>query len=1098
MSSRVIVAYNQTVGDLPLGQLSAANGVIPGSGSVTLTDYNHVHDILADQQLQDLIDAGDVLLGTPSVLTQSESQDLMNLATFQEISNAAGIDRRVTVGTGGAAADYTSIKDAVDAAILGGASPTTPWLIEVYPGEYTEDNSTPIDIPWGIVLSTANMMPGQVTITPSTPTEDLFTLSGGAIVGMNMQGVTGAAKAAIRCTHVGGSHITSCRINNVTNGVIIDGAGVFVIAFNLGFPVIGAGKAIGTGVKIDNGAKFFLNQCQAIVTAATSALYAGSPSTGSIGTVVPGSYTDGQTFTLDDGVNPPTTFEFDTVPDGPQGAGNVAVDISAAVTDDDVKNAIISAISGAASLDITATDGGAATVTLTNDVNGTLGDNAIVLGFVAPAVGNPPGTFTGMSGGVDDVDPINIVFDVDNGAEITATAINLEPRPNTDTSSVVLANNGAECFLGAANIEHAGNALHIGAGGSGSSISIQNGHIEENVTNFFVESATGTILVSAQVDTKKETIVPGAAFNGLIFERTNERSILVDDVFYEFHPAERLIPLGHTFHTYASTGYIFGGDVTDGGGLTVDVSAGEGFVSRDGAEMDLNNVSWGATAGLAVTPSTTNYVYFNGETLSLSVGTGAPGIESILLARVITDGTGVRFIHEGRTPIFHPQSRLHDYLIATRKFTLDTGLAVSAGSTATKFDVALGSYYRAIQEVTYAGVSDATFSYFYGTNGANEVSGQTDVSTTQYDNAGALTAMTAGYFRSDTVIITSDGRISVVYGTAEYALQADAVDSATVSTIPTFMEESGIHLARLIVEEAVGIVEIVDARPVASAVGAGGGGGGGISDHGLLSGLGDDDHTQYLLTSGARAMAGNLDMGANNVTNVGTVDGVDVDAHASRHNPGGADALTTAAPSATSVGGAPSEGAAASFARSDHNHGTITIVGQTRGDILTMGVSDWQRTALGGTGTYLTSDGTDAVWGSLPSADETTPGIIETATQPETDAGTDDTRAITPLKLANAPIKGPRVLETGGGPYTLVAADIGKVMLLTGGNNATLPSPATVGPGWWIDIKEAGNSNLSDIVRAGAENIDGSAADVSLSRYESRTLVTDGTDWWSI
>jgi hypothetical protein len=38
----------------------------------------------------------------------------------------------------------------------------------------------------------------------------------------------------------------------------------------------------------------------------------------------------------------------------------------------------------------------------------------------------------------------------------------------------------------------------------------------------------------------------------------------------------------------------------------------------------------------------------------------------------------------------------------------------------------------------------------------------------------------------------------------------------------------------------------------------GGGGGAGVSDHGGLAGLGDDDHTQYLLTDGTRDVGGNL------------------------------------------------------------------------------------------------------------------------------------------------------------------------------------------------------------------------------------------------
>ncbi len=43
-------------------------------------------------------------------------------------------------------------------------------------------------------------------------------------------------------------------------------------------------------------------------------------------------------------------------------------------------------------------------------------------------------------------------------------------------------------------------------------------------------------------------------------------------------------------------------------------------------------------------------------------------------------------------------------------------------------------------------------------------------------------------------------------------------------------------------------------------------------DHGLLLGLGDDDHTQYLLVAGTRAMTGNLDMGDNSIINIGDLE----------------------------------------------------------------------------------------------------------------------------------------------------------------------------------------------------------------------------------
>lgn len=44
-------------------------------------------------------------------------------------------------------------------------------------------------------------------------------------------------------------------------------------------------------------------------------------------------------------------------------------------------------------------------------------------------------------------------------------------------------------------------------------------------------------------------------------------------------------------------------------------------------------------------------------------------------------------------------------------------------------------------------------------------------------------------------------------------------------------------------------------------------------DHGSIAGLGDDDHTIYLLIDGTRAMTGNLAMGGNNIDNVNSING---------------------------------------------------------------------------------------------------------------------------------------------------------------------------------------------------------------------------------
>jgi hypothetical protein len=118
--------------------------------------------------------------------------------------------------------------------------------------------------------------------------------------------------------------------------------------------------------------------------------------TSSIITDVQANYADGQTFTLIDATGQSITFEFDTVPDG-VGGGNTAIDISGDVSADNVRDSIISAVNGVgAGLLITAGNGGAATVSLTQDVGGSIGNTAI------GTTGGPPGTFNAFTGGTGD------------------------------------------------------------------------------------------------------------------------------------------------------------------------------------------------------------------------------------------------------------------------------------------------------------------------------------------------------------------------------------------------------------------------------------------------------------------------------------------------------------------------------------------------------------------------------------------------------------------------------------------------------------------------------------------------------------------------
>ena len=143
-----------------------------------------------------------------------------------------------------------------------------------------------------------------------------------------------------------------------------------------------------------------------------SAVYA----TGSITTVAKALLVDGEGFVLDDGENTATEFEFDVSGTYTPGGAEVEIDVSALTTADEIRDAIIAAVDGVgATLQIDASSGGAATVTLTNDFAGTFANIAVTedvanIGFVV----------AGMSSGAGDV--VTLV-DADGQAPATVKSL---------------------------------------------------------------------------------------------------------------------------------------------------------------------------------------------------------------------------------------------------------------------------------------------------------------------------------------------------------------------------------------------------------------------------------------------------------------------------------------------------------------------------------------------------------------------------------------------------------------------------------------------------------------------------------------------------
>jgi len=138
-----------------------------------------------------------------------------------------------------------------------------------------------------------------------------------------------------------------------------------------------------------------------------------------------------------------------------------------------------------------------------------------------------------------------------------------------------------------------------------------------------------------------------------------------------------------------------------------------------------------------------------------------------------------------------------------------------------------------------------------------------------------------------------------------------------------------------------------------------------------------------------------------------------------------------------------------------------------------------------------------AVWRQATdvAATETVAGRIEIATQTETNTGTDDVRAVTPLKLFTA--AAPNVTKANGdSPYAVdLTAD--KVLLAdtTGGDvQFDLPAVAT-STGRTLRFKKLIAANNMILDGNAAETIDGAATQTFAAQWASVDLYCDGTQW---
>ena len=497
-------------------------------------------------------------------------------------------------------------------------------------------------------------------------------------------------------------------------------------------------------------------------------------------------------------------------------------------------------------------------------------------------------------------------FFIGNPASVTATGIEVQDGANLRTESC--------------EFTYLNNGILVSNIGSAPLLNISNFINISNNHDIVVDHPTTSGSVNGSFQTSNSSIA------------SPNVSVVCDDPLYGVTITGNL-SLGTTFANRlavsdlilrgSSMGLYYGGTLSLDSGLVINILEGNGY-AEDSSDI-AHNVSW-ITQTKTLPANTSSYIYFDSSS-TLIVSPNLPQFSrGVVLGRVVTGSSSVLFIDLSPVIAEHMSRRLDIFnRLALGPVYSSGSLVIEHGTRG--LTVGSGSYFFSENNFLPSGGTGVSWKAFYKNgSGGYTVADQSAVDNAYYDaGTGTLVAIPSTKFVRHSLYIVGDGPnelYMLVYGQTYYDSQLLA-EGGNISTPPAYFTDSVALIASIIVQQGqTNIIEIRDERPVlgfkASGVSA-------SAYHSSLLGLSNDDHPQYLLTNGGRALTGDQSFGGKNITNLGTANGVTIEAHEARHLPNGADPLTTAAPLSNLTSSTTNSiGTANSLTRSDHSHAIST------------------------------------------------------------------------------------------------------------------------------------------------------------------------------
>jgi hypothetical protein len=507
-------------------------------------------------------------------------------------------------------------------------------------------------------------------------------------------------------------------------------------------------------------------------------------------------------------------------------------------------------------------------------------------------------------------------------------------EPVVSGSKGLLIDNGAECEVGNLTITHVDLGISSPNSANPCNILILAINLHENTQDVNIENInTSGSFTGISSHPKVSKAIGNTSFAWSFLD--------IDD--HEFEICDELAVtqvLGtHTellnIIQNRGVGLTSGGIITVGTGKAVNVSAPTGYLINSLGELAYYTPN--AVTNLSVPNSNEQYYIYVNQSGSIVSHTVRPAANTtILLGRVGTNSTGIQFIDAVQSPVTNTTSNIGDMNKSIFGPLYSYGSIVSVGSSALKIDISNGKYYVGVNFFTPSGGSDISFDKYYqnGSGGWTIINSANTIPTDKYDDgSGTLASIPGGKYVKHLIYVIGQGvneKYFFVYG-QELFDDTNAATNGNLPTPPSYFDDGIVRVASFVVlSGASSIAEILSERPLAitqtSATAA-------VSNHNALTGLidGNAGHSQFYMLNGSTPLAADMDADGNSLTNVNLINGVDIEAHASRHLPNsGTDALTVAAPlTSLSTSTTNASGSANSLSRSDHTHRIVTASANT-------------------------------------------------------------------------------------------------------------------------------------------------------------------------